>query len=143
MPTFEEDPKDRKRRFLRGLNVLLGHEAYEDKDIPLSEARKVSLHKFRQNLVEAYCLELTPNEISNCEREGMTTGEFTEIYCDKMYEARGKVGLNELISNSAKVINNQIAIDLAEMDNAPKYGINGGRWCDVAKGPCSCGAWHK
>jgi len=24
----------------------------------------------------------------------------------------------------------------------PKYGLNGREWCDVAEGPCSCGAWH-
>lgn len=23
-----------------------------------------------------------------------------------------------------------------------RFGCNGGRGCDVSKGPCSCGAWH-
>lgn len=23
-----------------------------------------------------------------------------------------------------------------------RFGTNGGKGCDVAQGPCSCGAWH-
>lgn len=34
------------------------------------------------------------------------------------------------------------AIDLALIDAHPALGTNGGVKCDVASGPCSCGAWH-
>ena len=34
------------------------------------------------------------------------------------------------------------AIDLRKMDKSHKYGLNGSQWCDVAEGPCSCGAGH-
>lgn len=33
------------------------------------------------------------------------------------------------------------AIMQAHEDYAPQ-GVNGGRRCDVSRGPCSCGAWH-
>lgn len=34
------------------------------------------------------------------------------------------------------------AFDSALMDAHPELGRNGGQKCDVAEGPCSCGAWH-
>jgi hypothetical protein len=37
------------------------------------------------------------------------------------------------------------AIDLSIMEAHETYaktGTNGGRNCDVTRGPCSCGAWH-
>jgi hypothetical protein len=37
------------------------------------------------------------------------------------------------------------AIDMALSDAHEEYaslGTNGGRRCDVTRGPCSCGAWH-
>ena len=35
------------------------------------------------------------------------------------------------------------AIVLSELSQFEgRYGYNGGRGCDVASGPCSCGAWH-
>jgi hypothetical protein len=34
-------------------------------------------------------------------------------------------------------------VDLAALDALEgRYGTNGGRGCDVLRGPCSCGAWH-
>ena len=33
-------------------------------------------------------------------------------------------------------------IDFALMDAHPIIGHNGGKWCDVLVGPCSCGGWH-
>jgi hypothetical protein len=36
-------------------------------------------------------------------------------------------------------------LDLSAIEAHSKYvdfGYNGGVKCDVAKGPCSCGAWH-
>lgn len=34
-------------------------------------------------------------------------------------------------------------IDLRKMEKLEgRFGKNGGRGCDVRKGPCSCGAWH-
>lgn len=36
-------------------------------------------------------------------------------------------------------------LDTRIMDAHEKYaslGTNGGRRCDVKRGPCSCGAWH-
>lgn len=34
-------------------------------------------------------------------------------------------------------------IDLRKIEELEgRYGYNGGRGCDVMKGPCSCGAWH-
>lgn len=37
------------------------------------------------------------------------------------------------------------ALDLGLMEAHEKnasFGYNGGRACDVSRGPCSCGAWH-
>jgi hexokinase len=37
------------------------------------------------------------------------------------------------------------ALDLQLMEAHAKYaplGTNGGRRCDVSRGPCACGAWH-
>lgn len=35
------------------------------------------------------------------------------------------------------------AIDLAKIQELEgRFGSNGGRGCDVRRGPCSCGAWH-
>ena len=135
---FTNDQKDRKRRFLRGLNYLLGHYDLEDKDIELREARNVEILQFRNNLANVYSLEFTEDEITHLLAMGTTTGKFTEKYVNIIYQNRGKVDLNSLIHSSMK----DGAIDCREMDTAPKYGLNGSEWCDVAEGPCSCGAWH-
>lgn len=141
---FDSDPKDRKRRFLRGLNVILSKEAFnvlehlvdgyvsadilevfkhaEDKDVAIRDALEVSDGELRQRLASIYFLEFTPEEIDKMGREGMTPGEFTEKYCPVIYE-RGRVDLNT-------------------RDRCLKYGLNGLRWCNVTEGPCSCGAWH-
>ncbi len=37
------------------------------------------------------------------------------------------------------------ALDLMLIDAHSRYAsqdMNGGRRCDVSRGPCSCGAWH-
>jgi hypothetical protein len=37
------------------------------------------------------------------------------------------------------------ALDLQLMDAHEKHaslGTNGGRRCDVSRGPCACGSWH-
>lgn len=139
---FKRDSKDRKRRFLRGLNRLLGHGNLVDKDIELREAIRLDICRgvlgLRENLANIYCLEFTKEEIVKLINDGITTGEFTEKYVEVIYEDRGNVDLNTLIGNSIK----DGAIVFREMDKAPKYGLNGSEWCDVAKGPCSCGAWH-
>ena len=139
---FLNDPKDRKRRFLRGLNTLLGLDYYnsENKDIPMIEilwgAQPFVIKKLRTNLANVYCLEFTEESLVELIDSNMTTGEFTEKYCPIIYQK--KADLNSLIGSSMK----DGAIDLREMDNAPKYGINGREWCDVSEGPCSCGAYH-
>jgi len=136
---FPNDPKDRKRRFLRGLNAMLGlGRNLENKDIELRQVRNLNVTPFRNNLANIYCLEFTKDELTELLDSNMTTGEFTEKYCPIIYQNRGNVDLNALISSSMR----DGAIDLREMDKAPKYGMNGGEWCDVAEGPCSCGAWH-
>ncbi len=141
---FENDSKDRKRRFLRGLNRLLGVDYYhlEDKDTALKDALNImacgGILGLRDNLANVYCLEFTTKELVELLRNGMTTGEFTEKYCPIIYKDREKVDLNTLINTSMS----NGAIDPLEMDKAPKYGLNGSQWCDVAESPCSCGAWH-
>ena len=143
---FENDPKDRKRRFLRGLNCLLGldHHNLQDKDSPMKEIINLinckGLVGLRANLANFYGLEFTIEEIAKLMNNGLTTGEFTEKYCEIIYRDRGETDLNTLIGSS---ITTEGAIDLREMDKAPKYGLNGNQWCDVAEGPCLCGAWHK
>jgi len=143
---FENDPKDRKRRFLRGLNFLLGLGYYnlENKDTTLEEAINLvnckGLVGLRDNLANFYGLEFTVSELIGLFQNNMATGEFTEKYCESIYRDRGDVDLNTLVRDSMTV---EGAIDLREMNKAPKYGLNGNQWCDVAEGPCSCGAWHK
>jgi len=137
---FEDDPKDRKRRFLRGLNTILGLDYYnlEDKDSSMKEViRRTNLSELRNNLANIYCLEFTEDELKKMINSGITTGEFTEKYCPIIYQRN--TDFNSLIGSSMK----DGAIDLSEMDRAPKYGLNGSQWCDVTEGPCSCGAWHK
>jgi len=34
------------------------------------------------------------------------------------------------------------ALDTLVAESHPALGMNGGRKCDVVRGPCSCGAWH-
>ena len=138
--SFNNDPKDRKRRFLRGLNVLLGHSDLEDMISPMNEVISVSISEFRNRLANFYCLEFTQEQLNNI--MGLTTGDFTEKYVPIIYNDRGNVDLDILARNSAKTINGITGIDITELDNAPKYGLNGYKWCDVAKGPCSCRAWH-
>ena len=135
---FENDPKDRKRRFLRGLYRLLGCGS-SDKDFPMKEILRTNFSQFRNNLANTYCLEFTENELTNMINSGITSREFTEKYCPIIYGDRENVDLNTLIGASME----NGAIDLREMDKAPKYGMNGSEWCDVSEGPCSCGAWHK
>lgn len=136
--SFKNDPKDRKRRFLRGLNRLLGYRNSEA-DFPIRETLRTNLSQFRNNLANVYCLEFTENELTEMVDSGITAGEFTEKYVPIIYGDRGDVDLNTLIGSSME----GGAIDLREMDKAPKYGVNGSEWCDVATGPCSCGASHK
>ena len=135
---FKNDSKDRKRRFLRGLHRLLGCGSSEA-NFPMRETLRTSFSQFRHNLANVYCLEFTENELTEMIDSGITAGEFTEKYVPIIYGDRGDVDLNTLIGSSMK----DGAIDLSEMDRAPKYGMNGSEWCDVADGPCSCGAWHK
>ncbi len=141
---FENDFKDRKRRFLRGLNILLGLNPVEleNKDILLRDAIKFVRCKgilgLRNKLANVYCLEFTKDELLGLFQKNMTTGDFTEKYCEIVYKDRGKVNLDTLMNNSIS----KGAINRVEIDKSPKYGLNGSRWCDVAEGPCSCGAWH-
>jgi len=40
-------------------------------------------------------------------------------------------------------INDEGVIDLSKMEKLEgSCGSNGGKGCDVTKGPCSCGGWH-
>ena len=139
---FQNDSKDRKRRFFRGLNVLLGNSDLEQ-DLCFYEALKVGVGEFRNRLANTYCLDLTQKEIGKMIKSGITTVEFTEIYCKTIYDSRGNVDLDKLIENSLVKTKEGNAIDCRTIDRAPKYGLNGSEWCDVAEGPCSCGAWHK
>ena len=134
---FTNDIKDRKRRFLRGLHRLLGYGSSRA-DFPMIKILRTNPLQFRNNLSNIYCLEFTENELTSLVNSGITAREFTEKDGPIVYGDRGKVNLNNLINSSMS----DGAIDLREMDNAPKYGMNGGEWCDVAEGPCSCGAWH-
>ncbi len=143
---FKDDPKDRKRRFLRGLNYLIGlsYENLED-NVSIKESLEMSgvgIPEFRNRLASTYCLSYTPKEMENMLSQGITTSEFTEEAVKKIYGDRGNVDFNRLQSNSAKNIEGKLVIDLSKMDEAPKFGRNGGDWCDVAEGPCSCAAWH-
>ena len=146
MGLFKNDSKDRKRRFLRGLNFLLGHYDLEQKDIFLKEAINAEacegISGLRKRLANFYCLEFTNRELVDLIKSDMTTGEFTEKYVKIIYEDRGNVDFDTLIGNSMTSVDGDLAIDPAKMDSAPKYGLNGSEWCDVAEGPCSCGAWH-
>jgi hypothetical protein len=142
---FNNDPKDRKRRFLRGLNKMLGLDYGNlEEDIPMGEILDSSkaLQNFRESLCSCYSLELTPQELVEMVRQGISTGKFTEKYVPKVYRDRGNVNLNVLLQKSTVIYKGRVAIDPMEMDKAPKYGLNGSTWCDVAEGPCSCGAWH-
>ena len=55
---FQNDPKDRKRRFLRGLNYLIGNSNLED-DARLHSVLKIGIGEFRNRLANTYCLDLT------------------------------------------------------------------------------------
>ena len=146
---FENDSNDRKRRFLRGLNVILGlnYYALADRDILLRDAVDLGVCGgvlgLRGRLANVYCLEFTKDELIGLFNRGMTAGEFTEKYVETVYRDRGDVDFNSLVGSSMRDVDGTLAIDLAEVDKSPKYGLNGSRWCDVADGPCSCGAWHK
>lgn len=141
---FQHDKKDRKRRFLRGLNALLNldNANLENKYLSLKDTLKTNISKFRNNLANIYGLEFTNQELTEIIKSDLTTGEFTEKYCAKIYQARGRTTLNNLITDSIKQTKKGPAIDLREIDKSLKYGLNGSQWCDVAEGPCSCGAWH-
>lgn len=139
---FEDDSQDRKRRFLRGLNFLLDNPDLEQ-DGRMFDLSKVCVGEFRERLANVYCIDLTKDEVKELMINGMTTKEFTEKYVQVIYASRGNVDMNTLIANSSRMDNGSLVVDIAEMDKSPKYGINGLEWCDVAEGPCSCGAWHK
>jgi len=145
---FARDARGRKRRFLRGLNRLLGvsWSHIQDKDILLEEA----VHSgscggvlgFRNALADTYCLEFTPDELKELIASGMTSGEFTQKYVAVVYRYRGRADLNTVVGSSIEIIDGRPCLG-SEFDKAPKYGDNGGEWCDVATGSCSCGASHK
>ena len=140
---FETYFKDRKKRFLRGLNYLMGLSYYDlEKDVIIKDALQVSTLRFRTRLADVYCLEFTPGGVVSLIDEGITTRRFTERVVGIIYGAGKNINLNNLIDSSIVNLNGKLAIDFGEMDRAPKYGINGSKWCDVAEGPCSCGAWH-
>ena len=100
---FARDAKDRKRRFLRGLNRLLGvgWENIQDKDILLGDAihskQGIGIVGLRNNLAKFYCLEFTPDEFGKLCASGMTSGEFTEKYVAVIYKDRGRDDLNTLM----------------------------------------------
>jgi len=121
------------------LNSILGLD-YEDleNDVPISEITNVSPTTFRNRLAKVYFLELTNEELIEMIGSNITTREFTERYCPTIYSTR-EGSFDSLIESSMK----DGALDLRELDSAPRYGLNGTRWCDVANGPCSCGAWHR
>jgi len=143
---FARDKRDRKRRFLRGLNRMLGvgWDEIENPDVIIRVEcyKKKELLEFRNALANTYCLEFTPEELEKIVENYMTSGEFTQRYVAKVYRDRGRADLNTVIGNSIVECGGKPAISLAEVDKAPKYGLNGSEWCDVASGPCSCGAWH-
>jgi hypothetical protein len=140
----DDDPLDRKRRFLRGLNRMLGFGWRSlEVDVELVYALKIlGKENFRQNLANIYGLEFTTEDISNLAYGLMTTRQFTEEYCPLIYLARGDVGINDLILSSLEESKHGPAINCQILDRAHKYGLNGSEWCDVAYGPCSCGAYH-
>jgi hypothetical protein len=139
---FADDPGDRKRRFLRGLNLLLGHKRLADKNVRMSESIKISVPDFRKGIADFYGLELLPEEIQRMLEDGATTGDFTERYCPVIYQDRGNVDFGRLTESSMTSCGGVRALNLHELDRALKYGLNGSEWCDVAKGACSCGATH-
>lgn len=51
---------------------------------------------------------------------------------------------NDVTSASMRLTDDgRAAIDMQVMQSFEgRYGSNGGKGCDVAEGPCSCGAWH-
>jgi hypothetical protein len=145
---FENDPRDRKRRFLRGLNCILGRGDYDlEGDRLLGDAINMGdcggILGFRKRLVETYLIGFTPDQIKQMIVDRTTVVDLTEQCVEILYRGRGDSDLNTLLNSSAVIVGGQLAIDLSEMDNAPKFGMNGYEWCDVATGPCSCGAWHK
>jgi hypothetical protein len=143
---FDDDPEDKKIRFLRGLNWILGNSPIEDKNTPFESAITRPIFQVRNRLAELYCLEFTEDEILEMECGGMTTGEFTEIYCPIIYQERGTMDFHALVADSRRSSyqnHGTLAIDFSRMDSSPKFGINGREWCDVAEGPCSCGSWHR
>jgi len=145
---FENDPKDRKRRFMRGLNRMLGlNWGSLHSEVFFEEAMSegpYNVLQLRESLATVYGLEFTPNQLQKFVDQGMTSKQFTEIYCPIIYQERPDVDLNTLTENAMVQTEGGIsALDLAKIDQAQKYGINGSEWCDVTDGPCSCGAWHK
>jgi len=138
---FDNDPKDRKRRFLIGLNVILGLGGWSGRDTRLGDANYDD-RKITRGLANIYCLEISAEEIAKLRQEGVTSGEFTETYCPVIYDHRGHVDLDCVIRSSLSPEYSRPTIVLSEMDKMPKFGMNGSQWCDVATGPCSCGAWH-
>jgi hypothetical protein len=62
---------------------------------------------------------------------------------ERTHPSSGGVGptFEDVISGSIDPVTG--AIDLQKIEKLEgRFGTNGGRGCDVASGPCSCGAWH-
>jgi len=148
---FARDNKDRRIRFLRGLNFLLGADwvNLEDRNTLLREALQSGscggVLRLRNNLANVYDLEFTTEELAKLLASNMTSGEFTRKYVAEIYRTRGRVGLNTLVGSSMTNCGGVPAIDSAKMDRAHKYGLGAStfRWCDVAEGPCNCGSYHQ
>ena len=89
---FSDDPGDRKRRFLRGLNSILGPGMFslENKDREMKESSAMysqdGMLVLRNNLASIYGLEFTEDGLYDLLGFGITTGKFTEIYCPIIYD---------------------------------------------------------
>lgn len=140
---FENDPYDRKRRFLRGLNFIIGCVPRNSKESDFSHIPLSHIYVVRNNLSQIYGLEFTESEIGEMVAHGRNAMDFTKEYCEQIYSQRGSFDAGNLIQSSMVDIGNSQAISLQEMGRSLKYGRNGSEWCDVATGPCGCGAWHK
>jgi len=141
---FMDDPKDRKRRFFRGLTALAGGSrsyCHED-EMQLSNALRVNIREFRNQLANIYCLEFSVEELRTLVDSEITLKEFTEKYVPIIYDSRN-VSFSQLVKNFIEVSDDgEPVVNLAKMDRALKYGINGSEWCDVVTGSCSCGTLH-
>ena len=123
------------RRHCSGEEVLLGD--------AIARGSCDGVLDFRQKFVEKYLIGFTPDQLGEMVEGGVNLADFTDKCVEILYADRGDTDLDMLIGKSLVEIEGGVAIDLSEMDRAPKFGMNGSEWCDVAEGPCSCGAWHK